>query len=123
MEIQGLYNGILNFHYIYIEGGRTLFLKKLIVEGFKSIGIRKEIDFLNAINIIMGVNGSGKSNVFECIEWVLGGKSAKQLRASNMEDVIFDGGQSSGRANFAEATLVFDNTNREIGRASCRERV
>lgn len=91
-----------------------MFLKKLIVEGFKSIGIRKEIDFLNAINIIMGVNGSGKSNVFECIEWVLGGKSAKQLRASNMEDVIFDGGQSSGRANFAEATLVFDNTNRDF---------
>lgn len=91
-----------------------MYLKKVIVEGFKSIGIRKEIDFLNAINIIMGVNGSGKSNVFECIEWVLGGKSAKQLRASNMEDVIFDGGKSGSASNFAEATLVFDNSDRDV---------
>lgn len=91
-----------------------MYLKKLIVEGFKSIADRVIVDLANDINVIMGPNGSGKSNFFECIQWILGGKSAKQLRASSMEDVIFDGGENRKKATFAEGTLVFDNTDREL---------
>lgn len=91
-----------------------MFLKKLYANGFKSIGKFTEIDLMNDVNVIMGPNGSGKSNFFECIQWVLGGMSAKQLRAGSMEDVIFDGGSNWKPADVAEATLVFDNTDREL---------
>lgn len=91
-----------------------MFLKKLYVNGFKSIGKKVEIDLMNTTNVIMGPNGSGKSNFFECIQWVLGGMSAKQLRANSMEDVLFDGGEGGNPADVAEATLVFDNTDREL---------
>ena len=91
-----------------------MFLKKLYANGFKSIGKPVEIDLMNDVNVIMGPNGSGKSNFFECIQWVLGGMSAKQLRASSMEDVIFDGGSNWKAADVAEATLIFDNTDREL---------
>lgn len=91
-----------------------LFLKKLYAHGFKSIGQPVEVDLMNDVNVIMGPNGSGKSNFFECIQWVLGGMSAKQLRASSMEDVIFDGGSTGKPAEFAVGTLVFDNHDREL---------
>ena len=91
-----------------------MFLKKLYANGFKSIGKPVEIDLMNDVNVIMGPNGSGKSNFFECIQWVLGGMSAKQLRASSMEDVIFDGGSNWKAADVAEATLIFDNVDREL---------
>ena len=91
-----------------------MFLKKLYANGFKSIGKKVEIDLMNDVNVIMGPNGSGKSNFFECIQWVLGGMSAKQLRANSMEDVLFDGGEGGKPADVAEATLVFDNTDREL---------
>lgn len=91
-----------------------MFLKKLCANGFKSIGKKVEIDLMNDVNVIMGPNGSGKSNFFECIQWVLGGMSAKQLRANSMEDVLFDGGEGGKAADVAEATLIFDNTDREL---------
>lgn len=91
-----------------------MFLKKLYANGFKSIGQPVEVDLMNDVNVIMGPNGSGKSNFFECIQWVLGGMSAKQLRASSMEDVIFDGGSTGKPAEFAVGTLVFDNHDREL---------
>ena len=91
-----------------------MFLKRLSIEGFKSIAERTEIDLLNDVNVIMGPNGSGKSNFFECIQWILGGLSAKQLRASTMEDVIFDGGENRSPAKVAQGTLIFDNKDREL---------
>lgn len=91
-----------------------MYLKKLYVNGFKSIGKPVEVDLMNSVNVIMGPNGSGKSNFFECIQWVLGGMSAKQLRASSMEDVIFDGGSNFKASDIAEATLVFDNSDKEL---------
>ncbi|MGU8988342.1 AAA family ATPase [Clostridium perfringens] len=91
-----------------------MYLKGLIVEGFKSIAKRTEVDLIDDVNVIMGPNGSGKSNFFECIQWVLGGMSAKQLRASSMEDVIFDGGQNGKASDFAQGTLIFDNKDRDL---------
>ena len=87
-----------------------MFLKRLEVMGFKSFADRIGIDFVPGVTAVVGPNGSGKSNVTDAIRWVLGEQSAKSLRGGKMEDVIFAGSDSRKPLNFAEVTLVLDNT-------------
>lgn len=87
-----------------------MFLKRLEIIGFKSFAERIGIDFVPGVTAIVGPNGSGKSNVTDAIRWVLGEQSAKSLRGAKMEDVIFAGSDSRKRLNFAEVTLILDNT-------------
>ncbi|ANU17484.1 chromosome segregation protein SMC [Planococcus maritimus] len=87
-----------------------MFLKRLEVIGFKSFADRVGIDFVPGVTAVVGPNGSGKSNVTDAIRWVLGEQSAKSLRGAKMEDVIFAGSDSRKALNFAEVTLVLDNT-------------
>lgn len=87
-----------------------MFLKRLEVMGFKSFADRIGIDFVPGVTAVVGPNGSGKSNVTDAIRWVLGEQSAKSLRGAKMEDVIFAGSESRKPLNFAEVTLVLDNT-------------
>ncbi len=91
-----------------------MFLKRLEVIGFKSFAERIGIDFVPGVTAVVGPNGSGKSNVTDAIRWVLGEQSAKSLRGSKMEDVIFAGSESRKPLNFAEVTLVLDNTDERI---------
>ncbi|RMF38997.1 MAG: chromosome segregation protein SMC [Planctomycetota bacterium] len=88
----------------------------LELAGFKSFADKTRFDFPDGITVIVGPNGSGKSNVVDAIKWVLGAQSAKSLRGKEMLDVIFKGSASSGRkpANSAEATLIFDNSKRQL---------
>ncbi|WP_211202227.1 chromosome segregation protein SMC [Salicibibacter cibarius] len=86
-----------------------MFLKRLEVTGFKSFAAPLTIDFNEGITSIVGPNGSGKSNVADCIRWVLGEQSAKQLRGAKMEDVIFAGSESRKKVNIAEVSLILDN--------------
>ncbi|MDW0111809.1 chromosome segregation protein SMC [Sporosarcina saromensis] len=88
-----------------------MFLKRVEIIGFKSFAERIGIDFVPGVTAIVGPNGSGKSNVTDAIRWVLGEQSAKSLRGAKMEDVIFAGSDSRKPLNFAEVTLILDNTN------------
>lgn len=91
-----------------------MFLKRLEIVGFKSFADRIGIDFVPGVTAVVGPNGSGKSNVTDAIRWVLGEQSAKSLRGSKMEDVIFAGSDSRRPLNFAEVTLVLDNSDSRI---------
>lgn len=87
-----------------------MFLKRLEIIGFKSFAERIGIDFVPGVTAIVGPNGSGKSNITDAIRWVLGEQSAKSLRGAKMEDVIFAGSDSRKPLNFAEVTLILDNS-------------
>lgn len=87
-------------------------LKSLEINGFKSFAKKAELIFNHSITSIVGPNGSGKSNVAESFRFVLGEQSIKSLRGKKGEDLIFNGGKDSARANRASVKLVFDNTNK-----------
>ena len=93
-------------------------LKEIQLIGFKSFADKTSIRFDEGVTCIVGPNGCGKSNVADAVRWVLGEKSAKNLRGTNMQDVIFGGTVDRKPQASCEVTLVFDNTNRifsEIG--------
>jgi chromosome segregation protein len=92
-----------------------MFLKRLDIIGFKSFAERIEVDFVPGVTAVVGPNGSGKSNITDAIRWVLGEQSAKSLRGSKMEDIIFAGSDSRKALNFAEVTLTLDNTDQGLG--------
>src|SRR5436309_6751537 len=85
-------------------------LKRLQILGFKSFSDRTELKFHgDGIAAIIGPNGCGKSNIADAISWVLGEQSAKTLRGSRMEDVIFAGTRDRKPNGMAEVSLTLIN--------------
>lgn len=87
-------------------------LKSLEINGFKSFAKKGSLTFTSPITSIVGPNGSGKSNVAESFRFVLGEQSIKSMRGKKGEDLIFNGGKDSARANRASVKVVFNNSNR-----------
>ena len=82
-------------------------LKRLQILGFKSFCDRTELKFHgDGVAAIIGPNGCGKSNISDAISWVLGEQSAKTLRGSRMEDVIFAGTRDRKATGMAEVSLT-----------------
>ena len=94
-----------------------MFLKRIEIQGFKSFADRVNISFDHPVTGVVGPNGCGKSNIVDAIRWVLGEQSVKSLRGSTMTDVIFTGSEHRRQVNFAEVTLVFDNSDRAFNLA------
>ena len=91
-----------------------MYLSRIEMTGFKSFADKTVIEFDQGMTAVVGPNGSGKSNLSEAIRWVLGEQSAKSLRGSRMEDVIFNGTQERKPVNIAKVTLVLNNEDRYL---------
>lgn len=94
------------------ERGVKLYLKRIEIQGFKSFADKTVLEFGQGVTSVVGPNGSGKSNISDAIRWVMGEMSAKTLRGSNMQDVIFAGTATRKPVNFAEVSLVLDNSDK-----------
>lgn len=85
---------------------------RLRLDGFKSFAERAEIDIEPGLTGIVGPNGCGKSNLLEALKWVLGETSARRMRGSGMDDVIFGGTERRPPRNTSEVSLILDNRRR-----------
>ena len=91
-----------------------MLLKRLELQGFKSFADKTVLDFMDGATAVVGPNGSGKSNISDAIRWVIGETSAKSLRGSNMQDVIFTGTATRKGLNYAEVSLILDNSKKDF---------
>jgi len=80
-------------------------IEKMQISGFKSFSESTEVVFPEGITAVVGPNGCGKSNIGDAINWVLGEQSAKMLRGSSMQDVIFNGSEARKPQGMAEVSL------------------
>ena len=87
--------------------------KQLEITGFKSFSEKTKFLIESGLTGIVGPNGCGKSNIVESLRWCMGENSAKSMRGSGMEDVIFSGTSNRPSKNISEVTLLLDNQNKE----------
>ncbi|MCA9486739.1 chromosome segregation protein SMC [Candidatus Woesearchaeota archaeon] len=90
------------------------FIKRMKLEGFKSFANPTTISFEQGFNTIVGANGSGKSNVFDALCFVLGRMSSKGLRAEKLGNLVFNGGKNLKPARAAEVSIFLSNEQREL---------
>lgn len=92
-----------------------VFLRQIDAHGFKSFADKVNIKFDSGVTAVVGPNGSGKSNITDAIRWVLGEQSARVMRGSKMEDVIFDGTDNRKPMGSASVSLILDNADKVLG--------
>src|SRR5262245_44361752 len=86
---------------------------RLRLSGFKSFVEPTELLIEPGLTGVVGPNGCGKSNLLEALRWVMGENSTKNMRASDMDDVIFAGTSTRPWRNMAEVTVTLDNSSRK----------
>lgn len=91
-----------------------MYLDKIEIHGFKSFAESTVLNIPQGITGIIGPNGSGKSNIADAIRWVLGEQSARNLRGSKMEDIIFSGTDKRKSLGYAEAILTIKNSEKKL---------
>ena len=94
--------------------------KKLNITGFKSFSEKTTFLIEDGLTGVVGPNGCGKSNIVEALRWCMGENSAKSMRGSGMEDVIFSGTSNKSSKNISEVSLSLDNQNKD-GSAQYKE--
>ena len=87
--------------------------KKLELSGFKSFFDKTNFYIEEGLTGIVGPNGCGKSNIVEALRWCMGETSAKSMRGSGMEDVIFSGTSNRPQKNISEVSITIDNSRKE----------
>ncbi len=92
-----------------------MFLKSIVLKGFKSFPDRTKLEFGPGVSVIVGPNGSGKSNVTDAVLWALGEQSPLAVRGQSMQDVIFGGAPGRQGARGAEVELVLDDSEGMLG--------
>src|SRR6202165_186191 len=85
-------------------------LKSVQIQGFKTFAKKTELLLEPGITAVVGPNGSGKSNLVDAIRWVLGERSARELRGTRMEEIVYSGGARRPASGMAEVRLVIDNS-------------
>ncbi len=94
----------------WFTGGLGLYLKRLEIKGFKSFADNTELVLEPGINIIVGPNGCGKSNIADAIRWVLGEGNVRHLRGQKNEDIIFNGTDKQKAQGMALVDMTIDNS-------------
>ncbi|KAG0712441.1 Structural maintenance of chromosomes protein 2 [Chionoecetes opilio] len=88
-----------------------MFIKSIVIDGFKSYGQRTEINGFDPLfNAITGLNGSGKSNILDSICFLLGITNLSQVRATNLQELVYKNGQAG--VTKATVSITFDNTDK-----------
>lgn len=88
-----------------------MYVKSIILEGFKSYAQRTEVNGFDPLfNAITGLNGSGKSNILDSICFLLGISNLSQVRASNLQDLVYKNGQAG--ITKASVSITFDNSDK-----------
>ena len=90
-----------------------MIFKRITMQGFKSFVEKTHLDFPPGVTCVVGPNGSGKSNILDAIRWVFGEQSAKELRGSEMEDIVFAGSENRKSSGFAQVSLTLGDLDDE----------